>query len=1839
MIDIKKVISILLVLCTLLSAIPYSAFALSWDGDSAGGSTNAVNGSSTGYVIRSTSDSACVVGYRFSAVNSSGGMKVTKVIDVYRNTSNGDNAYSTSAKFSTKYNKKQIIANKNAKLTTTYNQTNCYKESSMGFTTTLPNPSGVETWQSYEANINKVLSKLGVGSVSNMNYGDKVIIEPLFDVCLAGEYQALTVSEIAYCGRSVLGGSSKGGSSDGTSRTWGFIASYTNRIWPNKLYTPDGQGLWTAASAIGSSSKETFDNIISKGYGAGIAYNETTNKTYTIKFNGNGNTGGSTASMTMTYGVAKNLTANGFTKTGNSFVKWNTKANGSGTSYTNKQSVKNLTSTQGATVTLYAQWDPYILTVNYHANGGSSSSSTFKLVDGFVYWNSLNKKVAQNVEYNKTVSIFKASNYDLYKTGYTTSSWTTKADGGTVVPYDSTKKTSDFASNITTGDRSITLYAKWIPNTYTIKFDGNGNTGGSTAKMTMTYDIAKSLTANGFTKTGYVFNRWNRKADGSGTAYANQKSVKNLTATNGATIKLYAQWKPITYTINFNGNGSTDGSTASMSMTYDVAKNLTANGFTKTGYIFDGWDTKADGSGKDYTNKQSVKNLTSTNGATVTLYAKWKPITYTIKFNGNGNTGGSTASMSMTYDVAKKLTANGFTKTGYYFSGWNTKADGSGTSYYNQQSVKNLTKTNGATITLYAIWSTNSYTIAFDGNGNTGGTTSSMTMKFDQTKNLTANGYTKTGQHFVKWNTKADDSGTDYDDKQSVKNLTTTDGATFYLYAQWSPNTYTINFDGNGATSGAMSSMSMTYGVAKNLTANGFVRTGHYFNGWNTKADGSGTSYKNQQSVKNLTATNGGTVTLYAQWVPYHLDVYYNANSGSINSDTYYLNSNDIYEKSNGSKFCQKWTYDTAISTGLVNASTFDIYKTGYTFTKWGTSSSGGTLYDQNDTTLKPSTLNSGIKNGNVTLKLYAQWKPNTYTIKFFGNTHSGGSTASMSMTYDVANNLTANGFTKTGYVFAGWNTSADGTGTTYTDKQSVKNLTATNGATINLYAQWKPISYTIKFDGNGATSGSTASMSMTYDVAKNLTANGFTRTSYKFIGWNTKADGTGTNYTNKQSVKNLTTTNGATITLYAKWEYDLVLAVNECDIYSGAKSNKTTLFGITKGNVFDDYVYKTDYPTIGDTVWYNIYFPAEKESFKARQYVRYKGGSWTTRDVTLSSSSSTSQWFPVQFTGNYKKIAAGQQYFEIEAKTDWIDASGNVKKSGIVKTFYIPIKPVVYRTQVNATGYEGTTVAYNGSAGSSGKLYSGQHIKIAYKYTADNTWSAIEYLRGSMYHYNGSKWANVYTSNSGYDAAKNKVGISKSLPVTLNSSIGTYTVPVTSQNKLRFNLETWWSSDKTHTFEEAWYDLPVVKADVALSKITLVDSSTKATLDTNNLKAGQSVLVRYTYKNNTDVKVYVEGFRNDKTQISGVYAIPAKSSITVDGYTFIVPNKRNINIWGGVYLEGMGIYNTDYESNGSNNALTLACKVKHPLTLEPITPNADYRENTEVITSYWLKNSYSDDYTPAEDVAIKFCVYKGSNLIHSYTKTKAVVPGGLNNLIYFKWRVPIGFNNADVKITAEIIDDGASYNKVTKNYSTIPYKIVQTPDTQFEKKGPSGFSIPADTYTTGTACEWWEYVYEGGQFVKKQYYTGLASGSVKIEPNNSQTATKNGSYWYMNSGYAITMSLTNGVKITTGNYPSAPAGSYTFPQYGIAYFPEYGYSKDNGKITTLNLLNGKWIFSTTGSYGNVHFTPLWYPDGNYIVRVELSDMWTPAGMMRNEYKSNRIFIKDSAYDDWYVGR
>lgn len=167
-----------------------------------------------------------------------------------------------------------------------------------------------------------------------------------------------------------------------------------------------------------------------------------------------------------------------------------------------------------------------------------------------------------------------------------------------------------------------TVTANFKASDYTVKYNGNGATSGSTVNSIHSIGVAKNLTTNGFTRTGYRFAGWSTRATGA-VAYSNGQSVTNLTTTGGTIVNLYAKWTPNTYTVVYNGNGATGGSTANSAHTYDVAKNLTANGFTRTGYTFMGWSTSANGS-IAYSNQKSVKNLTTTHGGKITLYAKWE---------------------------------------------------------------------------------------------------------------------------------------------------------------------------------------------------------------------------------------------------------------------------------------------------------------------------------------------------------------------------------------------------------------------------------------------------------------------------------------------------------------------------------------------------------------------------------------------------------------------------------------------------------------------------------------------------------------------------------------------------------------------------------------------------------------------------------------------------------------------------------------------------------------------------------------------------------------------------------------------------------------------------------------------------------------------------------------------------------------------------------------------------------------------------------------------------------------------------------------------------------------
>ena len=245
-------------------------------------------------------------------------------------------------------------------------------------------------------------------------------------------------------------------------------------------------------------------------------------------------------------------------------------------------------------------------------------------------------------------------------------------------------------------------------------------------------------------------------------------------------------------TLTFNSNGGSAGN-----IVYDAIPGQTISSpsyaGTRTGYTYAGWSGVP----------ARMPNANST------YYAQWTPITYTVAYNGNGNTGGSTASSSHTYDAAKNLTANGFTRTGYTFAGWNTAANGSGTSYTNGQSVTNLTTTQGATVTLYAQWTINYYNLTYDANGGTGGSGPTSTAYGTALNPPTV---TRTGHTFNGW---------------SPPVPSTMPAANSTYTAQWTANTYNVVFNGNGNTGGTMSAQGITYGSTANLTANAFTKTGN----------------------------------------------------------------------------------------------------------------------------------------------------------------------------------------------------------------------------------------------------------------------------------------------------------------------------------------------------------------------------------------------------------------------------------------------------------------------------------------------------------------------------------------------------------------------------------------------------------------------------------------------------------------------------------------------------------------------------------------------------------------------------------------------------------------------------------------------------------------------------------------------------------------------------------------------------------------------------------------------------------------------------------------------------
>ncbi|NBQ35777.1 MAG: hypothetical protein EBU16_04625, partial [Actinobacteria bacterium] len=559
---------------------------------------------------------------------------------------------------------------------------------------------------------------------------------------------------------------------------------------------------------------------------------------------------------------------------------------------------------------------------------------------------------------------------------------------------------------------------------------------------------------------------------------------------NSASNTFTTNW---TATITFNANGGTGTAPVAMTQSSSTASVALPSGstLTKTGYRLNGWATTTTG---------TAVSSPYTPTANITLYAVWTAATYTITYNTNGATGSqANSSDSWTYNgSAVTLSAVGtMVKTGYTFAGWNTSSSAT-TAISNTYAA-----TNSSNVTLYAVWTANTYAVTFNGNSSTSGTMSNMSIVAGTAKALTTNAFSRTGYTFAGWNTVADGSGTNYANLASVTvygNLT--------VYAKWTvlaPGAPTAisSTAGNGqaTVSATTQAASSTLGAASSVTIYAYsgatlIGSCTYSTPGSTSCVITGLTNGTAYTLK-ATATNAtGTSAVYT--------------GGTVTSSGYVVTYNANY--SGGTVTPSTATYNSGVPLTLPLP-----VRSGYSFLGWYTESGTTNFVGSDGSNYSPS--------GAITL--YAKWEGITYAISYNGNGATGGSAPSNGtyQTGGTSYSVTANAgtLTKTGYTFSAWHDNPSGTGSAITSYSTSADKT--------LYAKWTPNTYTITYNSNsGSGTAMRATDSFTVgDSAVTLPgSNGFSRSGYTFMGW--LASQSDTTTVTSPYVPS------ASITLYAYW-------------------------------------------------------------------------------------------------------------------------------------------------------------------------------------------------------------------------------------------------------------------------------------------------------------------------------------------------------------------------------------------------------------------------------------------------------------------------------------------------------------------------------------------------------------------------------------------------------------------------------------------------------------------------------------------------------------------------------
>lgn len=805
-------------------------------------------------------------------------------------------------------------------------------------------------------------------------------------------------------------------------------------------------------------------------------------------------------------------------KKGCKFLGWSTSANGNvvyqpGDLYDVNQ--------DGGNVTLYAKWEKAKYTATVKLNGGSYNGST--------------KDFTISKYPGEEISIGAPTRSKHNFAGYKLTMDNNDGDAPTSV----TQSASGFKGIMQMGN--FTLNAQWTPWKHTVRYDANAKNDtsvkGIPASQSKTANVDITLSSDVPTRNGYTFLGWNTQANGNGTAYAAGATYTH--DQDGGTVTLYAQWTPWKHVLHYNKNVPTSSTSQTVSnMPVDQTKTfgqlMTISNLvpTRKGYTFAGWYTQSNGTGTKY--DPGSNYAADQNGGTVNLYAKWTPWTYNIKYDQNVKSTSSSKTVTdmpnaqtKTQEIDVTLSSMTPKRNGYIFAGWSTSANGSVEYKPGSRFTKDL-DSNGASITLYAVWTPWKHTIHYNSNIPTNaptGTTTVSNMPGDQTKTfdeklmISSNKPTRKGYNFAGWSTSANGDvvyqpGAEYKNDQN--------GGTVTLYAKWTAWKHTVTYDKNVPANSKKTDVKNMPGnqtkiYDQNLTLQSNVptRIGYTFVKWTTNKDGTGTAYQPGSQYSYNRDSDGGTVTLYAVWTPWKYTVRYDKN----------VPANSSSQTVSNMPADQTKTEEVNLTLSSNKPS-----RNGYIFNGWQAQINGKAVDYQPGATLS---YDVDDKDGS-TIILKAQWTAWKHTVHYNAN---GGDQNSVptdqTKTFDQAMILSDKKPTRHGYNFVRWNTKADGTGTSYEVKGNYNH--DQNGGTVTLYAIWTPWVHTVHYDANGGDQNSVPNdQKKTYGQSMNVATKVPTRNEYKFLGWTTGKDGSGTFYNPGDAYYH--DQNGQTVTLYAKW-------------------------------------------------------------------------------------------------------------------------------------------------------------------------------------------------------------------------------------------------------------------------------------------------------------------------------------------------------------------------------------------------------------------------------------------------------------------------------------------------------------------------------------------------------------------------------------------------------------------------------------------------------------------------------------------------------------------------------